>query len=150
MSTKHFKMKKFFHCAVIALSAISIAALSSCSNDDDEPKAEKPSVTLTEVGHDNTKTVEAGKDLHLEAEILAPGVIKEIEVEIHQENGGHFEIEKKYIDGKYIGVKNVEFHEHIDIPADAPAGEYHLHLEVTDAFGQTAEAKSSLTVTHQN
>lgn len=138
-------MKKQFFFAASALFAFAML-LSSCS-DDDKP-TDKPSVTLTEVGHDNSKTAAAGTDMHLEADILAPGTIKEIEVEIHQENGGNFEIEKKFAEGsKYAGLKNANFHEHIDIPANAPAGEYHVHLEVTDNLGQSAEAKSELTVT---
>ena len=86
-----------------------------------------------------------GDDMHLEAEIVAEGLIKRIDVEIHKEDGS-FEIEKSYTEGKYIGVKNTEFHEHIDIPANAPLGEYHLHFTVTDQQGQTtlAEAHSEV------
>ena len=65
--------------------------------------------------------------------------------EVGQENGS-YEIEKNYATGKYIGVKNTEFHEHIDIPADAPLGAYHLHITVTDKEGQTATAKAHLEV----
>ena len=74
--------------------------------------------------------------MHLEADVLADGLISRIDIEIHQESRNGFEIEKAYTDGKYIGVKNIEFHEHIDIPADAPLGEYHLHFTVTDKEGQ--------------
>jgi hypothetical protein len=86
-----------------------------------------------------------GDDMHLEADILAEGLISRIDVEIHQEDGS-FEIEKTYTEGKYIGVKNVEFHEHIDIPADAPLGEYHLHFTVTDREGQTSQAEAHIHV----
>ena len=104
-----------------------------------------PKITLTEVGHENGGKAEQGDDLHLEADIVAEGLIQRIHVEIHQENGS-YEIEKNYTTGKYIGVKNTEFHEHIDIPADAPLGAYHLHFTVTDNEGQTATAKAHLEV----
>ena len=97
------------------------------------------------MGHDNSKTAMRGDDMHLEADILAEGLIKRIDVEIHQEDGS-FEIEKSYTEGKYVGVKNVEFHEHIDIPADAPLGEYHLHFTVTDQKGQTTVAETHVEV----
>lgn len=131
-----------------ALSIISLAAAAaltffatSCSK---EETPAKPVITLTEVGHDNAKHVMRGADLHLEADILAEGLIKRIDVEIHQE--GNYEIEKSYTDSKYVGVKNVEFHEHIDIPAEAPLGEYHLHFTVTDQQGQTTLAETHIEV----
>ncbi len=124
-------MKKNFFLTVLSV----IAALSflSCSKDN---SAVKPTVTLTEVGHENSKLAVPGDDMHLEADILAENLIARIDVELHQEDGT-YKIEKSYTDGKYIGVKNTEFHEHIDIPADAPLGEYHLHFTVADKKGQT-------------
>ncbi len=125
--------------------AISIG-LTSCGSDDDDALPAKPTITLTEVGHDNSKHAHPGHDLHLEAEVLAEGLIKRIDVEIHQEGGGTTEIEKSYTEGKYIGVRNIEFHEHIDIPATAPLGDYHLHLTVTDNHGQQTMAESHLEI----
>ena len=132
-----------------ALSILSLAAAAaltlfatSCNKEDN---IAKPTVTLTEVGHDNEKTAMRGDDMHLEADILAEGLIKRIDVEIHQEDGS-YEIEKSYTEGKYIGVKNVEFHEHIDIPAEAPLGEYHLHFTVTDQKGQTTTVETHVDV----
>ena len=130
----------------IILTIAAVAALAflpvSCKKDN---APAKPVVTFTEVGHDNSKHAMRGDDMHLEAEIVAEGLIKRIDVEIHKENGG-FEIEKSFTEGKYIGVKNTEFHEHIDIPADAPLGEYHLHFTVTDQAGQTVTAEEHIEV----
>ena len=117
-----------------------VAGFAACQKNPSAPK-----ITLTEVGHENGGKAEQGDDLHLEADIVAEGLIQRIRVEIHQENGS-YEIEKNYATGKYIGVKNTEFHEHIDIPADAPLGAYHLHITVTDKEGQTAMAKAHLEV----
>lgn len=131
----------------ILIFSMSLFILSSCSSDDDDNNnPAKPVINLTEVGSENNKTGIAGSDLHLEGSIVADGTIKQIDIEIHQEGSGNFKIEKSYKDGKYIGVKNADFHEHIDIPGDAPAGDYHLHFTVTDVFGQTTTAESELTI----
>lgn len=132
--------------SVALLIFLCLLAFASCSQDDKNDPA-KPVITLTEVGHGNHKTVVAGNDLHLEGSILAEGVILRIDVEIHAESGDSFKIEKSYTEGKYVGVRNADFHEHIGIPAEAVAGEYHLHFSVTDRAGQTAVATSELTVT---
>lgn len=117
-----------------------VLSFSACKKTPSAPK-----ITLTEVGHENSMKAEQGDDLHLEADILAEGLIKSIFVEIHKESGS-YEIEKSYTSGKYIGVKNTEFHEHIDIPAEAPLGEYHLHFTVTDNEGQTTLAEAHIEV----
>lgn len=137
--------KKIAWGVVVLLLNLSLLAFSSCSSDD-EDNPEKPVINLTEIGSENNKTGIAGGDLHLEGSIVAEGSIKQIDVEIHQESGGNFKIEKSYKDGKYIGVKNADFHEHIDIPADAPAGEYHLHFIVTDQFGQATTVESEISI----
>ena len=129
---------------LILIFAAVVLAFVSVSCKKDAPVA-KPQITLTEVGHENSLKAMRGDDMHLEADILAEGLISRIDVEIHQE-GGSFEIEKTYTDGKYIGVKNVEFHEHIDIPADAPLGEYHLHFTVADREGQTSQVEAHIQV----
>jgi len=127
-------MKKYLSMSlVMALFSMTMGFV-SCDKDDDD--VAKPSITLTEIGHDNSMKAHPGHDMHLEAEVVAEGLISRIDVEIHQEGGSGLEIEKSFTDGKYIGVKNVEFHEHIDIPENAPLGEYHLHFTVTDKEGQ--------------
>ena len=118
--------------------------LAACSSSDDEKMPAKPVIRLTEVGHGNDKHAHPGHDLHLEASLLAEGLIKRIDVEIRQGGGISFEIKQTYTDGKYIGVRNTEFHEHIDIPANAPLGEYHLHFIVTDQHSQQTMADSHL------
>ena len=117
-----------------------VAALAAC-----QKKPAVPTIVLTEVGHENSGKAEQGDDMHLEADILAEGLIKSIYVGIHQESGS-YEIGKSYTTGKYIGVKNTEFHEHIDIPTDAPLGKYHLHLTVEDNEGQTATVEAYVEV----
>ncbi len=138
-------MNKKLGLGLVLLLNLCLLIFSSCSDDDDD-KPTKPVINLTEIGSENSKMAIAGSDLHLEGSILADGTIQRIDVEIHQEENSDFEIEKAYTDGKYIGVKNADFHEHIDIPAEAPAGKYHLHFTVTDQFGQTTTVESELTI----
>lgn len=130
-------------CLVMALVSVMTVSFNSC--DYDRNDTAKPKITLTEVGHDNSRHAHPGHDLHLEADIVAEGLIRAINVEIHQEDGS-FEIEKSFVEGKYIGVRNVEFHEHIDIPENAPLGEYHLHLTVTDKEGQQSVAQEHINI----
>lgn len=137
-------MKKIIFASAALLFAALTLSVSSCKKDEKLPA--KPVITLTEVGHENSKQATIGDDMHLEAKIVAKGTIKSIFIEIHQENGGTGKVEKKFTEGKYIGVKNCEFHEHIDIPATFTAGKYHLHFTVTDESGQSATAESDVTV----
>lgn len=140
-------MKNFLYTSLaMAFACVLSLGFTSCSDDDDDNEVAKPKVTLTEVGHGNGKHAHPGHDLHLEADIKAEGLIQRIDVEIHLEEGGDFEIVKSYVEGKYIGVKNTEFHEHIDIPENAPEGEYHLHFTVTDMKGKQTKVDSELEI----
>lgn len=137
-------MKRYITMSLVMALLTVAFVFSSCKKDDEMP--DKPIITLTEVGHDNSRHAHPGHDMHLEADVLAEGLISRIDIEIHQEEGSGFEIEKSFTDGKYIGVKNIEFHEHIDIPANAPLGEYHLHFTVTDKEGQQTTAECHIEI----
>jgi hypothetical protein len=138
--------KKLFLGAMLLLSATTLF-FSSCEDDNDKPSA--PTVEITELGsgHDNPndKIAYAGSDAHIEAEITAEGLIESITVEVHQEDGS-FKFNEVYADAKYIGTKNATFHEHLDIPAEAPEGEYHLRLVVKDQHGQTGMDEAHLII----
>ncbi len=135
------RVQSIIKVAAVLSVAAALLALVSCK--DSRPAA--PVVTLTEVGHDNSHTATVGDDMHLEADIVAEGLTKAIYVELHLEEGD-YEIETSYTEGKYINVRNTTFHEHIDIPNDAPAGEYHLHFVVTDQEGQQTQATAHVNV----
>jgi len=131
---------------LLLFTALFFGFLSSCKKDNaDIPVTTKPAIGTLEIGSGNNKTVKAGTDLHLEGDIVAEALIGKIEIEIHQE-GGSFKFAKIYTDEKYVGKKNVTFHEHIDIPSEAPAGQYHFHFTVTDKAGNTTTVESPLTV----
>ena len=61
----------------------------------------------------------------------------------------NFDYEKEFkYTGKYLGETSAHFHEHLAVPADAPAGEYHLHFTVTDADGNsTTEEVEGIQIT---
>ena len=149
------KTIKFFSIAMLALAFV----FTSC-----DETADLPTIDVTELGYENTKTVFAGNEFHIEAEIKAPLKIARIELTIHpEEEGEHakspvlkansvivdWEFEKTYT-GKYAGVKNTEFHEHIEVPMSAPAGHYHLHITVVDMEGNTVEFEEEIEVKANN
>ncbi len=124
--------------------AIFSALLVSCE------KNESPTISLTELGFDNTKTVKQGTDLHIDAEILADLKIASIQIIIHSEEAHaailpmkiasnaqevtEWAVDSIYTKG-YAGVKNADFHEHLEVPATAELGHYHFHMKVTDMDG---------------
>ncbi|MBX3253887.1 MAG: DUF4625 domain-containing protein [Chitinophagaceae bacterium] len=120
-----------------------ILAFSACKKDKDT--VAKPSINNLEIGLDNNKTGYPGSDIHIEGEIIAPGTIASIKVTIHPESGSGWEFDKTYTEG-YAGAKNAEFHEHIDIPANAAVGDYHVHIIITDQKGNTTTAEAELKI----
>ncbi len=128
------------------LSALCIVSLlfTACSkNKDDVPAS--PLVTDVEIGSGNNKIAYTGSDLHLEAQIIAPGTIANVQVEIHPVSGTGWKFDSVYVNG-FQGLKNAEFHKHIDIPADAAVGFYHLHFIVTDQRGQQKKIEDEIEI----
>ena len=133
--------------AASVLFCVLSVVLSSCNNDDDsQSSVAKPVAALAEVGEENSKVATAGKDLHLEGDLVAEGLIARIDVTITTADGKTTLVQKSYTDGKYIGVRNTTFHEHLDIPADAAAGAYKVVFVVTDKQGQSTTFTSDLTI----
>lgn len=120
------------------------ALFSACSDDDDEVMP-APTLADIEIGSDNNKTGYAGGDIHIEANITAPGTIAHVRLEIHPESGSGWEFEETFTED-LAGLKNASFHEHIEIPADAATGHYHLHMVVTDEQGMIAELEEEIEV----
>ncbi|NBL65914.1 DUF4625 domain-containing protein [Flavobacterium sp. NST-5] len=109
----------------------------SCSSDDNNDMiANNIEIDLTEVGSANSGQATAGQDLHLEGEILASQKIATVVVELHHETDTNApEITQTFTN--YNGQLNATFHEHILIPANQPAGHYHLHFTVVDQNGNS-------------
>lgn len=116
----------------------------ACSKNEDEVVA-IPSITVTELGSNNSKIAYAGSDLHIDASVTAAGTIAGVHVEIHGQTTDAWKFDSTYTEG-FAGLKNATFHKHIDIPAEAVTGAYHIHFTVTDQRGQKAEYEASLDI----
>jgi hypothetical protein len=137
-------------------SIISFVVFSSCEKDN----SPKPEISNFELAYDNNKTIHAGEDLHLEAEIVSLGKIDKVQIVIHKHgdhehksvlSGEHeheWEVDTTYT--KFSGLKNTKFHEHIEIPEDAEAGEYALHFAVIDMEGNSSDIDDGFYVEHNH
>ena len=140
-------MKSIISIAVSMLLCIFCFILSSCDNNDEpSPSVPLPISTLAEVGEENCKEATAGADLHLEGDVSAEGLIARIDVTVASEAGSLIVVKKSWTDGKYIGVRNTTFHEHLDIPANTKAGNYKVTFVVTDKLGQSSTFISELKI----
>lgn len=139
-------MNKILSLAVALMLCTFSTILSSCSNHDDS-SISAPVAALAEVGEKNSKEAVAGHDLHLEGNLLAEALIARIDVTIASADGDRIVVNKSWTEGKYIGVKNCTFHEHLDIPASTPAGAYKLTFVVTDKLWQSTTFTSDLKIT---
>ncbi len=120
------------------------ATITACKKDKEiAPNA--PEISGFELGTSNSKTANPGSDLHIEAQIVAQGTIASVELEIHPESGTGWNVKTTFTEG-FTGLKNAEFHKHIDVPADAALGDYHFHLKVKDQNGQETAIESELKV----
>tara|TARA_R110002051_G_scaffold1134_4_gene5745 strand:- start:344 stop:1120 length:777 start_codon:yes stop_codon:yes gene_type:complete len=142
----NFKLLSFFVLAAVTLS--------SCSSDDDSPLIEDaPLITNFEYGegssHGDEQVGYKGSDIHLEAEIVAEATVSSIALDIHAhdlevgEGEVEWDFEQIYTDADYL-VKNPVFHEHVDVPANIPSGEYHITLTVTDSNGNSTEIEGHI------
>lgn len=107
-------------------------------------KVDKPEITITELGYENSKIAYAGNDLHVEADVVAEGKIKTIEIMLHQETGSSWEFDSTYTE--FSGLKNTTFHKHVAIPADTKLGTYCFHFIVTDMEGNETEKEDDITI----
>ncbi len=105
-------------------------------------KVDKPEITLTELGYENSKTANVGSDLHVEADVVAEGKIKTIEIILHQEVGSTWEYDSTYTE--FSGLKNTTFHKHVPIPSDTKLGTYCFHFIVTDLEGNESEIEDDV------
>lgn len=121
-----------------------VLLFAACSKDDDVLPA-PPTISGVEIGAANSKIAYAGSDLHMEAEIEAAANIASVQLSIHPEGATGWDFDSVYTEG-FKDLKNAEFHKHIDVPADAAVGHYHLHFTVTDAVGQKTEIEEEIEI----
>ena len=136
---------------VLAVTAIFGLLLNSCSSDDSEV-LDAPVISSFEYGEGSTHSTDLvaykGSDIHLEAVISAEAVVSSITLSIHAhdltpgEDEVDWDFEQVFTDANYL-VINPTFHEHVDIPNNIPAGEYHDVLITTESV---ALSKSAATI----
>ncbi|ASV30746.1 DUF4625 domain-containing protein [Maribacter cobaltidurans] len=134
------------HLALFVLAGIT---LNSCSDDDNDLVFEDaPVISNFELGmgstHGDGHVAYAGSDIHLEADIIAEAGVQSITVDIHAhdldvgDGEEEWDFAQIWDDMEYQSI-NPTFHEHIDVPSNVPAGEYHVILTVTDENGNSTE-----------
>jgi hypothetical protein len=133
---KTIKMKTLYK---IFIAFFAIIIINSCGKDH-----VKPVINNFELGVDNSNIGYIGTDVHAEGEIIAEAKIDKILIKIEPENapGSTWKFETTYTD--FYGLKNTDFHEHIEIPVSAKEGLYHFQLTVTDKDGQSTELDKDL------
>jgi hypothetical protein len=131
--------------------------MAACKKDDASPA--KPVIEIHELGqgdtHGNDHTAIIGSDIHIDVDVVAEGKISTIQVIIHPEgehhdkgllDDGHEEWEVDTTYTKFEGLKNTEFHEHIDVDIHAEPGDYHFDFIVTDMEGNQSSAEAELVI----
>ncbi|TRZ42863.1 DUF4625 domain-containing protein [Robertkochia solimangrovi] len=107
-------------------------------------------ITMSDISIDSEAA--RGDDMHAEFMIAAVNGIHSITIAIHAHDitPGAGELEWDYeevFEEGYHDETEVEFHEHIDIPASAPAGEYHLSITIEDEDGNILEYENHIDIT---
>jgi len=134
--------KSLFIYSLIALFAIGFIA---CEK---EEEIAKPTISVIELGHENSKMVSPGEEFHIDIEIIAEGKIQTISLELHAEeehkSEGHWEIDTTFTE--FEGLKNADFHKHFDVDSTAELGHYHFHFEVVDMEGNQSVYEDEIEV----
>ena len=151
-------MKQLFHIAnirMLAMAFVLLSTLVACDEENEAPAPEAPTINSFEFGEGSDHSTEPyaykGSDIHMEAEINAPAVVSEIRLSIHGhdievgEGEEEWDFEQTFTDEKYR-AKNPEFHEHVDVPSNIPAGEYHISLTVVDEEGNETETEGHIDI----
>lgn len=152
------KSSQFFslrNAKIAAVALLFAGGLASCEKENEDNSVSGPQILSFEYGEGSTHSTEPfafrGSDLHLEADIEAPAKVASISIDIHAhdltpgDGEVEWDFEQTFTDEKYLAI-NPTFHEHIDIPETAPAGEYHITITVVDAEGNETETEGHLEI----
>ncbi|WP_236972422.1 DUF4625 domain-containing protein [Membranihabitans marinus] len=107
-------------------------------------------ISISDVDID--ESVVRGEDVHVTFMVHAVHGIHSISIDAHAHDLAvgdgevEWDFEVEFLDG-YHEETEVEFHEHFDVPATAPAGEYHVVFTVEDEEGNTHEYETHIDVT---
>jgi hypothetical protein len=116
--------------------------ISSCKKD--TPDMQAPTITAVEEPAMND-TLLTGSELHIEASISDNDELSQLKIDVHAAEDGHNH--GKVDASAYwetvvlvdLSGASTSVHEHIDIPADAASGTYHVILSAVDKAGNQSE-----------
>ena len=153
-------MRKIYnYFRAISLAVLAGVALAACSKDTsssgEDPNNKKeenkttvaPTFSNTEVGENNTKTVQIGKQLHIETDNRAEAGIKSVVLTIQYKGEGTSSFSVNQDFPKAVGNNNGNIHNHYRVPADAKEGDYQFTLTVTDKQDRTGVISEIIKVT---
>lgn len=144
-------MKNIMIWGIYALIGLCLCTLASCKDDDDNRKNDNAiSIKLNEVGEENSEEGMAGKDLHIEGEVIAQAKIKGIRVELADAKNAVKVSEDYSQEAKYVNVINITFHEHLELPGTLEAGDYTLRFTVTDQTGNSKTESVKVKITKKD
>jgi hypothetical protein len=147
-STTKIKMKtkttsNMKHNRLIAGFLLIAATFGACKKDDEVADLSAPVIAALEIGPENNKIAHPGGDVHVEALITATSNIESVTLEINPKSGSGWKLNTVYTEG-FAGLKNAEFHKHVDVPEDAALGSYNVVLKVRDSQGKETKVESTL------
>ena len=141
-------MKNFVNYTLVFALFLTLLA---CEKEEEDNNV-KPVISEIELGIDNSHEAYAGADFHIEASLIAENGIKTVVLSIHPENGHKKSInsgdgwEFDSVFTEFEGLKNTQFHKHINISAEADTGHYHLHFTVIDKLGNSATIEEEIEI----
>lgn len=119
------------------------STFTACKKDD--VATDPPAINNFKIGTNNNKIAYPGTDIHMEGQITAADNIANVKLNIKPKTGTGWNFTQEYTDG-FAGLKNAEFHKHVDVPADAVLGIYVVTLTVTDANGRIATFNADIEI----
>jgi hypothetical protein len=127
---------------ILAATACIAIGFSSCKKDD--PDNQKPVIASINEPADGD-TLYTGTEFHITGSVTDNEALSQLKIDIHNADDGH---SHERINGAShwetiivvsLSGKNQSIDEHIDIPAEAAAGKYHIILTAVDAAGNQSD-----------
>ncbi len=118
-----------------------VLALASCKKDEKDDEA--PVIGVSEPV--NNFSVNTGSEIHFEATFTDNEDLAQYKIDIHNDFDGHTHGKTSEADPwetviiQNISGKTHNATEHIDVPTDAAAGDYHMIVSCVDASGNEAD-----------
>lgn len=128
-----------FKSIAVLFALATMTFFTSCDKDPAEPV-----IGEYELGMNDSRMATIGEEFHMDIAVEAEGKIEKITIDMHNEDGTGDDIEAEFTE--FAGMKNVDFHEHIKIPATTTPGEYHFHFTVTDQEGNSVDLEADIDV----